>query len=102
MKETVAEPSPRVAVTPVGTDGSIAVETTAVRIDGALVPLPLVAVTVKVYSWPAIRSDTRAEVVVDSTDGPESPSSAVTVYEVTAEPLPSAASKLTSTLVSSY
>jgi hypothetical protein len=48
VQETVADPAPAVAVTPVGAPGTAAGVTAFDAADAALFPTPFVAVTVKV------------------------------------------------------
>ena len=52
---TVACALPAVAVAPVGAPGTVAGVTLFDAADGALVPIALVAVTVKVYAVPLVR-----------------------------------------------
>ena len=64
---TVAEALPGTALTPVGAPGTVAGVTALDGLDGGPVPVPLVAVTVKVYGVPLVRPVTRRGVPV----GPE-------------------------------
>ena len=55
VQETVAEPTPAVADTPVGAAGRPDGVTELEAAEARPVPLPLVAVTVKVYAVPLVR-----------------------------------------------
>jgi len=67
VHETTAEALPATADTPVGAPGSPATGVTADEaVDGVLVPMALVAVTVNVYGVPLVRPLT-----VQGLDGPE-------------------------------
>jgi hypothetical protein len=62
LHETVAWPSPGVALTPVGAPGTVAGVTGEEATEAAPVPIELVAVTVNVYGVPLVRPVTTADV----------------------------------------
>ena len=63
VHDTVAEPLPAVADTPVGASGTVDGTTAFEAAEAAPVPSALVAVTVKVYELPLVRPVTVHEVV---------------------------------------
>jgi hypothetical protein len=80
VQETAAEALPAVADTDVGAPGAVAGVTAGLAADGALVPAPLVAVTVNVYGVPLTRPITVQPSVAVVQVAP--PGDAVTVYPV--------------------
>jgi hypothetical protein len=96
VHETLAEPLPAVAETPVGApgmlpgttgsdgDNPVAGMTAADGDDVALLPAALVATTVKVYAVPLVRPLTTQGLVVHDAVAP--PGDAVTVYPVIVPP----------------
>ncbi len=75
VKVIVASPFPAVAVTLVGAPGVVAGVTELLTTDAVLVPIPFVAVTVKVYAVPFVRPVT--------VSGEEAPYVVTPVFEVT-------------------
>jgi hypothetical protein len=67
VHETLAAVFPAVAVTPVGVAGTVAGVTGVDAADSGLVPMLLVAVTVKVYAVPLVRPVTTLDVPVAGT-----------------------------------
>ena len=55
VNDTVARESPRIALAPVGTPGTVAGVTAVEAAEAVPVPIALVAVTVKVYEVPFVR-----------------------------------------------
>ena len=96
LNATDALPSPPVATTAVGADGVVAGVTVLLGADAALVPSPLVAVTVKVYAVPFVRPDTAIGELVPA--AVTLPGFDVTVYPVIGEPFAFEATKDTTAL----
>jgi hypothetical protein len=90
VKETVAEPLPITAFTPVGASGLPAgvIEEDAVPLD---VPIELTAVALNVYAVPFVKPRITHDVAGEITVQLPPPDDAVTTYEVGAPPLLDAA-----------
>jgi hypothetical protein len=84
---TVACPFPATAVGAFGIAGAPGL-TEADADDALEVPLPFVAVAVKVYALPSVSPDTAQDVAGGVTVHVAPPGAAVTVYEVGVPPLP--------------
>jgi hypothetical protein len=89
VHETTAWAFPGAADTPDGADGRVPADgvTAGLAIDAGLVPIALVALTVKVYLVPFVRPDITRDVVVPPTLAVAPPGVALTVYAVTGLPL---------------
>jgi hypothetical protein len=86
VSETVADPFPIVAVTPVGTPGFPAGLTDAEDAEPVLLPVALFATVENEYEVPLVRPVIVQEVAGDITMQVAPPGDAVTVYEVGAPP----------------
>ena len=94
---TVAWPLPATAVGVLGIAGAPGL-TDADTEDALEVPLPFVAVAVKVYALPSVSPDTAQDVAGGVTVHVAPPGAAVTVYEVGVPPLPADTVTVTSPL----
>ncbi|HEY0871507.1 MAG TPA: hypothetical protein VGD55_14005 [Acidothermaceae bacterium] len=85
LNATDAVVSPAVAATPVGADGDVLGVTALLGADATPVPMPFIAVTVKVYAVPLVSPDTVIGELVPV--AVKFPGADVTVYPLIGDPL---------------